>query len=118
MIAIIMELLLPSTTEIYTIFQNLYIKVNIYISKKSYIIITKCFKKNQQRELRKEQMQYDKDNVFKVKKFGKEETVIKKDKYFFMMIATQDNQIESWFLVITNAIYNYFLIFLGVYLIY
>lgn len=46
MIAIIIEFRLIFTTEIYNIFQNLYIVVNIYISKNGYTTTIKYFKKN------------------------------------------------------------------------
>ncbi len=36
-IIIIIELCLPSTIEIYSTFQDLYITVNIYVSKKGYV---------------------------------------------------------------------------------
>lgn len=48
-----MELRLPSTKEIFTTFQDLYIIVNILISKEDYTITTKRFKKNEKRELQK-----------------------------------------------------------------
>ena len=46
-----MELRLSSTTEIYFIFQDLYIVVNIHASKKSYAITKKRSKKSKKREL-------------------------------------------------------------------
>lgn len=51
-------------------------------------------------------MQYNKDNIFKAKEFGKRETVTRKNKCFFMIMATQDNKVDSWSLVIINAIHN------------
>lgn len=48
-IVIIMELYLPFTMEVNITFQDLFIIVNIYISKESYTITTKCFKKDQKK---------------------------------------------------------------------
>ena len=53
MIAIIMELHPPSTTEIYTTFQDLHVTVNIHASKEGYAITTKHSKKNKKGELQK-----------------------------------------------------------------
>ena len=33
-------------------------------------------------------IQYDKDNIFKIKRFGKKEAIIRKDKCLFMIITT------------------------------
>ena len=46
-----MEFCSSSTIEIYINFQDLHIAVNIYTSKKSYVIITKHFKKRKKGEL-------------------------------------------------------------------
>ena len=50
-IAIIIELCPPFTTEVYTTFQNSHVAVNICTSKKGHAIITKLFKKNKKGEL-------------------------------------------------------------------
>ncbi len=102
-----MELQPPSTTEVYTTFQDLHVAVNIHASKEGYAITTKRSKKNKKVELRKMCMQCDKDGVFKAKRFRKKETATRGDECLFMIIATRDNKIESWFLIITDAIHNH-----------
>ncbi len=52
-------------------------------------------------------MQCDKSDIFKAKGFRKKETAIRKDEYPFMIIATRDNKIESWSLIIADATHNY-----------
>ena len=52
-------------------------------------------------------MQYDKGGVFKAKRPGKKETATRKDECPFMIIATRDNEIESWSFVITDATHNH-----------
>ncbi len=94
-IAIIMELRPPSTTEVYITFQDLHVAVNIYTSKEGYAITTKRSKKNKKGELRKVWMQCDKGGVFKAKGFGKKETATRRDECSFIIIATRDNEIES-----------------------
>ncbi len=106
-IAIIIELRPPYTTELYTTFQDLHVAVNIHASKKDYAITTKCSKKNKKEELRKVWMQCDKGGGFKAKEFGKKETATRRDECPFMIIATRDNKIESWSLVIADATHNH-----------
>ena len=53
MIAIIMDLRPPSTTEVYTTFQDLHVAVNIHASKEGYAVTTKRSKKNKKGELQK-----------------------------------------------------------------
>lgn len=48
---IIIKFCLLSTIKIYTIFQNLYIMINLYILKECYAITTKQSKKDKKREL-------------------------------------------------------------------
>ncbi len=52
-------------------------------------------------------MQCDKGGVFKAKGFGKKETATRRDEYPFMIIATRDNEIESWSLIIADATHNH-----------
>lgn len=70
--SIIMELCLSSIIEVYNIYQDLYIAVNIHASKEDYAIITKYSEKNKKGELQKAWMQYDKGGIFKAKGFKKE----------------------------------------------
>lgn len=58
-------------------------------------------------------MQFDKGGVFKAKRFGKRETATRRDECPFMIIATQDNKMESWSLVIADDIHNHPPILLG-----
>lgn len=58
-------------------------------------------------------MQCDKSGVFKAKRFGKRETATRRDECLFIIIATQDNKIESWSLVIADATHNHPPILLG-----
>ena len=102
-----MELRPPSTTETYANFQDLHVAVNIYASKEGYAITTKRSKKSKKGELRKVWMQCDKGSIFKAKGFGKMETATRRDEYPFMIIATRDNEIESWSLVIADATHNH-----------
>lgn len=51
MIIIIIGLCLLFTIKIYTTFQDLFIIINIYVSKDDYAIIPKHSKKNKKREL-------------------------------------------------------------------
>lgn len=46
-----MELCPPSTTEVYNTYQDLYVAVNIHVSKEDYAITTKHLKKNKKGEL-------------------------------------------------------------------
>lgn len=83
-----MELRSSFTVEVYSIFQDLHITINLYTSKEYNIITTKQSKKKKKRELRKIWIQYDKGGLFKAKKFGKRETTISKDDCCFIIIAT------------------------------
>lgn len=55
-IPIIIKLCLPFIVKIYTIFYDLYIVVNFYLSKKDYVITTKKSKKNKKKKLQKIEM--------------------------------------------------------------
>ena len=105
--SIIMEHRLPFITKVYNIYQDLYIAVNIYTSKKAYAITTKRSKKNKKGELQKIWMQCDKGGIFMAKEFGKRETTTRKDECSFTIIATQDNKIGSWSLAIADATHNH-----------
>lgn len=48
-----MELCPTSTLEMYLTFQNLYIAINLYVSKEGYVITTKPSKKNKKGKLQK-----------------------------------------------------------------
>ncbi len=63
--AIIMELLLFFTIEVYATFQDLHIAVNLHTSKEGYTITTKQSRKNKKGELQKVWMQCDKSGIFK-----------------------------------------------------
>lgn len=52
-------------------------------------------------------MQCDKKGIFKVKIFKKREMAIRRDKCFFIIIAIQNNKIESKSLVIADATHNH-----------
>lgn len=62
-------------------------------------------------------IEYNIENIFKVKRFGKKEIATKINKYSFMIIATENKKIEFMFLVIVNATYNFLPSFLGIYFI-
>lgn len=83
-----MELHPPFTIKTYTVFQDLYITVNIYISKQDYTIMIEHSKKNKKYKLQKIQMEYDKEDIFKAKRFRKKEMITKKDECSFMIIVT------------------------------
>ncbi len=53
----------------------------------------------------------DKGSIFKTKRFSIRKAAIKKNKYFFIIIITWDNEINFWSLVIANIIYNHLFTF-------
>lgn len=89
MIFIIIELLLFFITEIYKTYQDLYLTVNIYISKKDYaistkrfIISTKQFKKTQKKNYKRYRYNMIKVIYLKQKDLEKDKLQLRKTNLF------------------------------------
>lgn len=105
-----MEFYLSLSLEFYTIFGYfIYYNQYLYIKKKLcyYYKMLKIYKK---KDLQKIQMQFNKNSIFRAKKFRKKETIIKKNNYLFIIISARDNKITFCFLFFIDTIHTYFYI--------
>ncbi len=69
-------------------FSGLYVVVNIHTSKKDYASLQNMLRKVKKRNYKKYRCNVIREVVFKAKRFGKVETIIKRDEFLFRIIAT------------------------------
>lgn len=55
-------------------------------------------------------MQYDRNNIFKVKKFEIKDILTRKIKYLFVISIIYYNKIKPYILIVSKIIYNHFFI--------